>query len=131
MLITIIQIITVFLKMDAGMTDVLRPSLYGAIHPLTIFPASGDSNDVGDDSESVVVVGHCCESGDLMTPKEGEPEAIGERELRKAEIGDMLGHTNYYTTETYLSGFEQKTLDDAADKIFSSTTKKKTKNKKK
>ena len=44
--------------------------------------------------------------------------------LSKAEIGDMLGHTNYYTTETYLSGFEQKTLDDAADKIFSSTTKK-------
>jgi len=80
----------VFLKMDAGMTDVLRPSLYGAIHPLTIFPASGDSNDVGDESESVVVVGHCCESGDLMTPKEGEPEAIGERELRKAEIGDII-----------------------------------------
>jgi diaminopimelate decarboxylase len=25
----------VFLKMDAGMTDVLRPSLYGAIHPMT------------------------------------------------------------------------------------------------
>ena len=41
--------------------------------------------------------------------------------LSKAEIGDMLGHTNYYTTETYLSGFEQKTLDDAADKIFNST----------
>lgn len=80
----------VFLKMDAGMTDVLRPSLYGAIHPLTIFPGSGDSNDVGDESESVVVVGHCCESGDLMTPKEGEPEAIGERDLRKADIGDII-----------------------------------------
>lgn len=41
----------------------------------------------------------------------------------KAEIGDMLGHTNYYTTETYLSGFEQETLDDVADKIFNSTKK--------
>lgn len=80
----------VFLKMDAGMTDVLRPSLYGAIHPLTILPGSGDSADVGDETESVVVVGHCCESGDLMTPKEGEPEAIGERELRKASIGDII-----------------------------------------
>jgi len=80
----------VFLKMDAGMTDVLRPSLYGAIHPLTILPGSGDSADVGDESESVVVVGHCCESGDLMTPKEGEPEAIGEREMRKASIGDII-----------------------------------------
>ena len=72
------------------MTDVLRPSLYGAIHPMTLFPGSGDSNDVGDESESVVVVGPCCESGDLMTPKEGEPEALGERVLRKAEIGDIV-----------------------------------------
>lgn len=79
----------VFLKMDAGMTDVLRPSLYGAIHPITILPASGKSSDVGTDTESVVVVGHCCESGDLMTPKPGDPEALEDRELRKAEIGDI------------------------------------------
>ena len=80
----------VFLKLDAGMTDVLRPSLYGAIHPITIFPQSGKSEDVGTDKESVVVVGHCCESGDLMTPQPGEPEKLGERLLRKAEIGDIL-----------------------------------------
>ena len=72
------------------MTDVLRPSLYGAIHPITILPGSGDSADVGDESESVVVVGHCCESGDLMTPEEGEPESLGERQMRKAEIGDII-----------------------------------------
>jgi len=77
-----------FLKLDAGMTDVLRPSLYGAVHPLTIFPASGQTTDVGTDVESVVVVGHCCESGDLLTPEAGEPESLGERELRKADIGD-------------------------------------------
>ena len=82
--------VTVFLKMDAGMTDVLRPSLYGAIHPITIFPGSGKTDDVGDYVESVVVVGHCCESGDLMTPQAGEPEALGEREVRKAEIGDII-----------------------------------------
>merc|ERR1712238_113717 len=80
----------IFLKMDAGMTDVLRPSLYGAIHPITILPKSGNTADVGEDTESVVVVGHCCESGDLMTPLAGEPEALGERELRKAEIGDII-----------------------------------------
>lgn len=72
------------------MTDVLRPSLYGAIHPITILPGSGKSEDVGDETESVVVVGHCCESGDLMTPEAGEPESLGERELRKAEIGDII-----------------------------------------
>jgi len=79
-----------FLKMDAGMTDVLRPSLYGAIHPLTILPGSGETSDVGEETESVVVVGHCCESGDLMTPLAGEAEALGERVMRKAEIGDVI-----------------------------------------
>lgn len=79
-----------FLKLDSGMTDVLRPSLYGAIHPMTIFPASGKTEDVGSETEDVVVVGHCCESGDLMTPKPGEPEDLDERCLRKAEIGDIL-----------------------------------------
>lgn len=79
----------IYLKMDAGMTDVLRPSLYGAIHPITILPASGKSADVGTSTESVVVVGHCCESGDLMTPKPGEPEALEERTLRTATIGDI------------------------------------------
>lgn len=78
-----------FLKLDAGMTDVLRPSLYGAVHPMTILPGSGKSDDVGSETENVVVVGHCCESGDLMTPKAGEPEALGERNLRKADIGDI------------------------------------------
>merc|ERR1712115_387507 len=76
--------------MDAGMTDVLRPSLYGAVHPITVFPSTGKVEDVDNEKEQVVVVGHCCESGDLMTPEEGEPEELGVRELRKAEIGDIL-----------------------------------------
>jgi hypothetical protein len=36
-----------------------------------------------------VIVGHCCESGDLMSPAPGEPETIDERELEVAEIGDL------------------------------------------
>ncbi|CAB9527832.1 Diaminopimelate decarboxylase [Seminavis robusta] len=79
-----------FLKLDSGMTDVLRPSLYGANHPITILPGSGDSADVGSETENVVVVGHCCESGDLMTPMPGSPEELAEFPLRKAEIGDIL-----------------------------------------
>ena len=79
-----------FLKLDAGMTDVLRPSLYGAVHPITIFPGTGKAEDVGSEQESVVVVGHCCESGDLMTPTPGAPEELSERPLRKAVPGDIL-----------------------------------------
>merc|ERR1740139_120233 len=79
-----------FLKIDSGMTDVLRPSLYGAIHPITLFPGSGKTEEIGMETEDVIVVGHCCESGDLMTPKPGEPEDLARRTLRKAEIGDLL-----------------------------------------
>jgi len=79
-----------FLKIDSGMTDVLRPSLYGAVHPMTLFPGSGKTEEIGMDTEDVIVVGHCCESGDLMTPKPGEPEDLARRTLRKAEIGDLL-----------------------------------------
>jgi diaminopimelate decarboxylase len=79
-----------FLKLDSGMTDILRPSLYGAVHPMTVFPASGKSVDIGSETEDVVVVGHCCESGDLMTPKPGAPEDLSRRTLRTAEIGDIL-----------------------------------------
>jgi diaminopimelate decarboxylase len=37
-----------------------------------------------------VVVGHCCESGDLMTPGPDDAEEIAEREMGKVERGDLL-----------------------------------------
>ena len=37
-----------------------------------------------------MVVGHCCESGDLFTCAPGDPEALKERRLKKAEIGDLI-----------------------------------------
>jgi diaminopimelate decarboxylase len=58
--------------------------------PITVLPSSGKSADVGEEAEDAVVVGHCCESGDLMTPKPGEPEDLAERTMRKAAIGDFL-----------------------------------------
>ncbi len=38
--------------------------------------------------------------------------------VSKAQVGDMLGHTNYYTTEAYFADFENQVLDEAAEKIF-------------
>lgn len=73
-----------FLKIDSGMTDLLRPSLYGAQHPLIVV------NDLTDQHEKYVVVGHCCESGDLLTPQPGDPDTIAARLLRRARIGDRL-----------------------------------------
>lgn len=73
-----------FLKLDSGMTDLLRPSLYAAQHPLIIIPEENTS-----ESEDYVVVGHCCESGDLITPAPDEPETLSTRTLTKARIGDL------------------------------------------
>jgi len=73
-----------FIKLDAGMTDVLRPSLYGAQHPQVVVPRKPTT-----ETASYVVTGHCCESGDLMTPAPGEPETIKELVLTKATADDI------------------------------------------
>merc|ERR1719247_1654175 len=76
-----------FLKLDAGMTEVLRPSLYGAQHPIVTVKRGGEvPEEVGD----YVVVGHCCESGDLLSCGPDEPETIAERRLGACEAGDLL-----------------------------------------
>mmetsp|Transcript_21955 Transcript_21955/g.36769 ORF Transcript_21955/g.36769 Transcript_21955/m.36769 type:complete len:460 (-) Transcript_21955:200-1579(-) len=77
-----------FLKLDSGMTEVLRPSLYGAQHPIVVHPQK-DATTTGS-TDSYVVVGHCCESGDLFTCAPGDPEALQERELTTASIGDIV-----------------------------------------
>ena len=47
--------------------------------------------DGGHFSDRFVVVGHCCESGDLMTPVPGEPSVLAPRALGgEAQIGDLL-----------------------------------------
>lgn len=74
-----------FLKLDAGMTEILRPSLYAAQHPITIFPAGGER--VGE--LDYVVVGHCCESGDLLSPDPGDSEKLSSRRLPETRIGDL------------------------------------------
>lgn len=74
-----------FLKLDTGMTDILRPSLYGAQHPFSLF-----QDTPGRDSLNYVLVGHCCESGDLLTPEPGEPEVLGTRTFPEVAIGDLM-----------------------------------------
>ncbi len=72
-----------FLKLDTGMNDILRPSLYGAQHPISVLNRNTKMEDY-------VVVGHNCESGDLLTPASGQPEVLAPRRLNQAEIGDLV-----------------------------------------
>ncbi len=75
-----------FLKVDTGMTEVVRPAMYGAQHPLVVVPAQEEPRGTG----AYIVAGHCCESGDVLTTAPGNPEALEPRELLEARIGDAL-----------------------------------------
>jgi diaminopimelate decarboxylase len=77
-----------FLKLDAGMTEILRPSLYGSQHALVVVPAANRKRAKQETCE-YLVVGHCCESGDLITPAPGDAEALAPRKLARAEAGDL------------------------------------------
>jgi len=74
-----------FIKADTGMTDILRPSLYGAQHPISLIQENPASREF-----DVMVVGHCCESGDILTPAPGDPEGLQTRRLPEAAVGDFL-----------------------------------------
>lgn len=76
-----------FYRLDTGMTDVLRPSLYGAQHPLVVVPAADRP---AAPPREAIVVGHCCESGDILTPAPGDPEALAPRRLSPAQTGDWM-----------------------------------------
>jgi diaminopimelate decarboxylase len=73
----------VFAKLDAGMPEVTRPSLYGAQHPIEVLANGREHKDV-------VFVGPCCESGDILTPAPGDPEALAPRRVLQPQIGDLV-----------------------------------------
>jgi diaminopimelate decarboxylase len=72
-----------FAKLDTGMTEVTRPSLYGAQHPIDVLAA-------GREPAEVVFVGPCCESGDILTPAPGDPETLAPRWVPRPQIGDLV-----------------------------------------
>jgi len=72
-----------FAKLDAGMPEITRPSLYGAQHPIDVLAR-------GREQAAVVFVGPCCESGDILTPAPGDPEALAPRWVPRPQIGDLV-----------------------------------------
>lgn len=74
-----------FIRTNTGMNDFLRTSMYGAQHPLKIVNIKPTPV-----IKKYVVVGHNCESGDILTSAKGNPDKIEPRELNKTTIGDYL-----------------------------------------
>lgn len=72
-----------FAKLDTGMPEVTRPSLYGAQHPIDVLATGRKEVDV-------VFAGPCCESGDILTPAPGDPETLAPRRVPRPEIGDLV-----------------------------------------
>ena len=75
-----------FIKLDSGMTEILRPALYAARHPIIIVPT--DDTKTEPEIRPQVVVGHCCESSDLVTTGD-TPMEIQSRDMVKAQRGDL------------------------------------------
>ncbi|TQR08040.1 diaminopimelate decarboxylase [Psychrobacillus soli] len=65
-----------YLAVDGGMSDNIRPALYGALYDAVIANKVGEKADI-----TYTIAGKCCESGDKL---------IEHIELPKAEPGDIL-----------------------------------------
>lgn len=74
-----------FLKVNAGMNMNARIPMYGAQHPLIVIPRIATKK-----IKEYVVFGVCCESGDVLTVRPGNPEYIDPRRMIEASVGDLL-----------------------------------------
>ena len=73
-----------FTLVDAGFSDLMRPSMYGAFHGMSLIPMDGQPRTPVD----TVVAGPLCESGDVFT--QGEGGVVLSRTLPEAHVGDLL-----------------------------------------
>lgn len=74
----------VFVMVDAGFSDLIRPAMYGSYHHMTVHGATDDRP-----TTPVVVAGPLCESGDVFT-RTGGDELLQPRDLPQPRRGDLL-----------------------------------------
>lgn len=72
-----------FIRTNTGMTEMPRVSMYGVQQPIEILNGSQTQ-------EKYVVIGHCCESGDLLTPKLYENETVEPVLLNTPNVWDTI-----------------------------------------
>ncbi len=96
-----------FLRLNTGMNDFLRSSMYGAEHEIEVRGSS-------EETEEYVVVGHNCESGDILTPAPGNPEEIQPRSLKKAQIGDEV---YIHDTGAYCASMRARSYNSFPDAV--------------
>ena len=75
-----------FVMVDAGFSDLMRPSMYGSFHGMSVITASGQ--DVTQGVKDTVVAGPLCESGDVFT--QGEGGVLLQRPLPATQVGNLI-----------------------------------------
>jgi diaminopimelate decarboxylase len=76
-----------FIKLDAGLTEVIRPGFYGSLHPLVSIPAEGE---LRASAKKYLVTGHTCIAGDTLTVAVRDPETSVPQLIAETEVGDLL-----------------------------------------
>lgn len=94
-----------FLRLNTGMNDFLRSAMYGARHEMEVMNNSETFKDY-------VVVGHNCETGDIFTPLQGDPEHLEVRKLKEASIGDEI---RIYDTGAYCASMRARGYNSFPD----------------
>lgn len=72
-----------FIKINAWMTELTRPTMYWAQHPISVLSDSTKQKEY-------LIVWHCCESWDIFTPENGDPEWLKPRIFNTPEIWDLV-----------------------------------------
>jgi diaminopimelate decarboxylase len=75
-----------FALVDAGFNDLVRPSMYGSHHEISVIKRNGTL--AGGPAQPTVVGGPLCESGDVFT--QGQGGLVVPRDLPEAEVGDWV-----------------------------------------
>lgn len=96
-----------FLRLNTGMNDFLRSTLYGAQHRIAVLNDSTVHKDY-------IVVGHNCEASDIFTTAHGNPELMEVRQLNEARIGDVV---HVYDVGAYCGSMRAKGYNSFPDAI--------------
>lgn len=72
-----------FIRTNTWMTEMPRVTMYWVQQPITILNDSIEKDEY-------VVVGHCCESGDILTTKLYDQEILETVKLSKASVWDII-----------------------------------------
>ncbi len=73
-----------FAMVDAGFNDLLRPSMYGSHHEISVLASDANARPI----KATIVAGPLCESGDVFT--QDRNGAVMPRDLPHPHVGDLL-----------------------------------------